>query len=275
MTSADDAATSAGEARPHVPRSGRVRKLSSLFAVVVALGLVGGIYSALAPGNGSTAAAAQATDVQAGKALFQEGCITCHGNNGAGVPGHGPSLVGTGSAAVEFQVGTGRMPLSGQSQQAQRKRPRYQPDQIDAIAAYVESLGGGPSLPPRGTNLRDGDLAEGGELFRLNCASCHNFAGKGGALSSGKYAPPLSPATDRDIYAAMLTGPENMPVFADSQLSAQQKKDIITYVQHLKNEPNPGGAGLGRLGPVPEGLVAFLVGIGLLLFVTLWIGVKS
>jgi len=256
-------------------RSLLARKTFSFVIVLLALGLVGGIYSAFAPGGSTTAAAAQSTDVATGKALYQQGCITCHGNAGVGVSGRGPSLVGTGSAAVEYQVGSGRMPLAGQAQQAPRKHVSYTSDEIDAMANYVESLGGGPELPARGTNLRDGDLAEGGELFRLNCASCHNFVGKGGALSSGKYAPPLTHAGDRDIYAAMLSGPGQMPVFSNNQLSDQQKRDIINYLQHVKAQPDPGGLALGRVGPVPEGLLLWVVGLGLLVFITLWIGVKS
>lgn len=256
-------------------RSRLARKTVSFVFVLLALGLVGGIYSAFAPGTSTTASAAQSTDVATGKALYEQGCITCHGNAGVGVNGRGPSLVGAGSAAVEYQVGSGRMPLAYESQQAERKPPVYSSDEIDAMANYVESLGGGPQLPARGTNLRDGDLAQGGELFRLNCASCHNFVGKGGALSSGKYAPPLTNAGDRDIYAAMLSGPSQMPVFSNNQLSDKQKRDIITYLQHVKAQPDPGGLALGRVGPVPEGLLIWVVGLGLLVFITLWIGVKS
>ena len=137
----------------------------------------------------------------------------------------------------------------------------------------MQSVGGGPTIP--GGNLRDGDLAEGGELFRLNCASCHNFAGRGGALSAGKFAPSLNPSTDQVIYGAMLSGPQNMPVFSDNQITPEQKRAIINYVQTLKQSQDPGGSGIGRLGPVPEGLVIWVIGIGGLMVTILWIGAKS
>ena len=117
-------------------------------------------------------------------------------------------------------------------------------------------------------------MAAGGELFRVNCASCHQFAAEGGALSSGKSAPRID-ATDRQIYGAMLSGPQNMPVFGDNQLTPQDKADIIAYIQNLRSDQDPGGWGIGRLGPVPEALVIFLVGLVALIFATLWIAGKS
>ena len=145
--------------------------------------------------------------------------------------------------------------------------------EIDQLEAFVEAHGGGAALPSG--DLRDGDLAEGGELFRLNCASCHNFVGEGGALSSGKAAPSLQDSTDLEIYTAMLSGPENMPVFGDNQLSPEEKRSIINYIQTVKGMEDPGGAGIGRLGPVSEGLVIWVVGIGALLFGVFWMGSKA
>src|SRR6185437_12384160 len=118
-------------------------------------------------------------------------------------------------------------------------------------------------------------MAAGGELFRVNCSSCHSFGGGGGALSSGKFAPTIEDATARDIYTAMLSGPQNMPVFGDNQLTPDQKRDIIAYIQHLQNDGDPGGWGIGRIGPVTEGLAIFLIGIVALVFTTLWIAGKS
>ena len=140
--------------------------------------------------------------------------------------------------------------------------------------AYVQANGGGPTLPSG--DLRDGDLAEGGELFRLNCASCHNFVGEGGALSSGKAAPSLEDATDLEIYTAMLTGPENMPVFGDNQLTPEEKRSIINYVQTIKRAGRPGRRRhRPASGPVAEGLVIWVVGIGALLFGIFWMGSKA
>jgi ubiquinol-cytochrome c reductase cytochrome c subunit len=243
-----------------------------MLLLLVALSALGAVYAAASPRT-AAAQGANPNDVAQGRALYQQGCITCHGRNAQGVQDRGPSLIGVGSAAVEFQVGTGRMPAKLQTVQEPRKPPQFSEKEASLMGAYIDSLGGGPQIPSG--NLRDGALAEGGRLFRLNCASCHNFAGKGGALSSGALAPPLADSTDRDIYAAMLTGPQNMPVFGDNHITPQQKRSIINYIQTIKAEKDPGGFALGRLGPVPETLVLFLGGMVALLFVTLWIGVKS
>ncbi|MDQ6936365.1 MAG: c-type cytochrome, partial [Actinomycetota bacterium] len=206
--------------------------------------------------------------------LYTVSCITCHGANLQGVVGRGPSLIGTGGAAVYFQVGTGRMPLAQQGADASRKPPRYSLDEVRDLAAYVQSVGGGPMLPQG--ELRDTkNLAEGGELFRLNCAQCHGAAGRGAPLSAGKPVPSLADAQDYQMYAAMLSGPENMPVFNDNQLTPEQKKSIIAYVQTLKASDDPGGHGLSRIGPVSEGLVIWVLGIGALMATILWIGAKS
>ena len=253
------------------------RRLSGALALGVTLTVVGVGYTAAAStgttGGAPAADQPQPADIQEGRQLYEEGCITCHGKGLQGVQDRAPSLIGVGQAAVYFQVITGRMPVARQEAQAPRKTPRYTPEQVDQLAAYVQSVGGGPEIPAG--NLRDGDLAEGGELFRTNCANCHNFAGRGGALSAGKAAPTLAQATDQVIYGAMLSGPQNMPVFSDNQITPEQKRAVINYVQTLKYTKDPGGNGIGRLGPVPEGLVIWVVGIGALLVTILWIGAKS
>jgi ubiquinol-cytochrome c reductase cytochrome c subunit len=257
---------------------GRLRRHSGLVVLVLALGLLGTMYSAFAPVSHADdqKTTASAEDVREGQQLFEGGCITCHGRNAQGVPDRGPSLVGVGAASVEFQVGTGRMPMARNEAQALRKPPLYTNEQTRKLAAYVESIGGGPQLPSGELRSTEKNaIAEGGRLFRLNCSSCHAFGLGGGALSSGKFAPSLEPSTDRQIYAAMLTGPQNMPVFGDNQLTPDEKKSIISYIQAQKTDQDPGGAGIGRTGPVPEGLVVFLVGIVGLLIATLWIAGKS
>ncbi|GGL97088.1 MULTISPECIES: cytochrome bc1 complex diheme cytochrome c subunit [Micromonospora] len=258
-----------------VARSRGRRRLGAAVRLIAALTLAGGAYTAFAPSVQAqenppvTGAAAE------GKALFDVSCVTCHGSNAQGVEGRGPSLVGVGAASVEFQVSSGRMPMARQEAQAQRKPPVFTDDQTRQLAEYVQQFGGGPEVP-EGDLRRDADLAVGGELFRINCSQCHAFAGGGGALSSGKYAPSLSPATDRQIYAAMLSGPQNMPVFGDNQLAPQEKADIIAYIQEtLKYDQDPGGFNLGRYGPSTEGLAIFLVGIVALVFTALWIAGKS
>ena len=256
----------------------RFRRYSGLVVLALALGLLGTMYAAFAPSSHADdqASAASATDVREGQQLFQLGCVTCHGRNAQGVPDKGPSLIGVGAAAVEFQVATGRMPLARNEAQAARKPRVYDDKQTQQLSAYVDSLGGGPKVPNIAMRSTDQNvIADGGRLFRLNCASCHAFGTGGGALSSGKYAPSLAVSTDRDLYAAMLTGPQNMPVFGDNQLSPDEKVAIISYVQAQKGDQDPGGMGIGRTGPVPEGLVVFLVGIVGLLISTLWIAGKS
>ncbi len=243
--------------------------------MIAALALVGGIYAAFSPATAASGEPVLDGAAKQGQMIYNDACITCHGNNAQGVPGRGPSLIGVGSAAVEFQVSTGRMPLARQEAQAQRKTPVFTDEQAKEIGAYIQALGGGPQLP-QGSDLgAGGDPSAGGELFRVNCSSCHSFGAHGGALSSGKFAPTLYEATSRQIYAAMLTGPQNMPVFGDNQLSPQEKRDIISYIEDLQINQNPGGFGLGRLGPVSEGLVIFLVGMVVIIFATLWIAGKS
>ncbi|HEX4724883.1 MAG TPA: cytochrome c [Pseudonocardiaceae bacterium] len=253
------------------------RRLSGILALGVALIGAGALYSVLVPSpqtahadSGSTATPSQ------GQQLYENACITCHGANLQGEANRGPSLIGVGSAAVYFQLSTGRMPLANQSAQAEAKPPKYNLDQVDAIGAYIEAHGGGPQAPAASEDLTNGNPARGGDLFRLNCTSCHNFTGQGGALSSGKAAPSLQSATPSQLYTAMLSGPQNMPKFSDRQLTPQEKKDIIAYVSSVQNGNNdPGGDGLGGLGPISEGFVAWVVGIAALVGVTLWIGAKA
>ena len=247
--------------------------MSSGLALLLALIAVGGLYSATAP-ESTAQDTGLSVEAMAGQEIYENGCITCHGRNLQGVEDQGPSLIGVGEAAVYFQVGTGRMPLAQNEAQAQRKTPAYDDAEVNQLMAYIQANGGGPTLPDE-EDLREGELAEGGELFRLNCASCHNFAGRGGALSGGKNAPALTESTDLDIYTAMLSGPQNMPVFGDNQLTPEQKRSIINYVQTLKETADPGGAGIGRAGPVPEGLVIWVVGITVCLVVCVWVGSRA
>jgi ubiquinol-cytochrome c reductase cytochrome c subunit len=264
--------TPVGRARAR-RRSRQRRRLANVAGLLAALILTGALYSVFAPANAAEDSTSESAAEAAGRELYERSCITCHGDNLEGVPNRGPSLIGVGEAAVYFQVHTGRMPLARQEADAPEKPPVFSDEEIDQLMAYVQANGGGPTLPSG--DLRDGDLAEGGELFRLNCASCHNFVGEGGALSSGKSAPSLRDANDLEIYTAMLTGPENMPVFGDNQLTPEEKRSIIDYVQTIKEQADPGGAGIGRIGPVSEGLVIWVVGIGALLFAVFWMGSKA
>jgi ubiquinol-cytochrome c reductase cytochrome c subunit len=257
------------------------RRLGAAARMLAALALAGGVYTAFAPGAFAEDTPQLSAPAQEGKALFDNSCISCHGRNAEGVEGRGPSLIGVGSASVEFQVGTGRMPLARQEAQAQRKPPLFDKAQTKQMGQYIQELGGGPQIPAGELTLdleqHPEALAAGGELFRLNCTSCHGFGGAGGALSSGKFAPSLHAATADEIYAAMLTGPQNMPVFGDNQLTPDQKREIITYIKvQIQEDKDPGGLfNLGRYGPVTEGLAIFIVGITILVFAALWIAGKS
>ncbi|MEV4534826.1 c-type cytochrome [Asanoa sp. NPDC049518] len=260
--------------RRAVPRSRARRRVASALRLIAALVFAGGLYTAFAPAISAQDAPLSAAAME-GKALFDTSCISCHGMNGQGIEGRGPSLIGVGAASVEFQVGTGRMPLGSQGAQALPKPPVFNEEQTRQLAQYVQELGGGPQLPEGNDLHSGGDVAAGGQIFRLNCSSCHAFGGGGGALSSGKFAPRISDTDDRVIWAAMLSGPQNMPVFGDNQLTPDQKRDVIAYIQETLKDRDPGGFNLGRLGPTTEGLAVFVVGITALIFTALWIAGKS
>lgn len=267
------------------------RTLAGAFALSIGLTGAGVLASALTPD--AQIATAQKDDqalIQEGKDIYDVACITCHGANLQGIEGRGPSLVGVGAGSVYFQVHSGRMPMMSNDAQAERKTPRYTEQQTLALAAYVAANGGGADIvynedgtvaqeSLRGANyngqIQAEDVAKGSELFRMNCASCHNFTGQGGALSSGKYAPPLAPANEQEIYQAMLTGPQNMPKFSDRQLTADEKKYIIAYLKSAKETPSPAGWDLGGLGPVAEGLAMWIIGISALCVAAMWIGSRS
>ncbi|MDM7831413.1 cytochrome bc1 complex diheme cytochrome c subunit [Cellulomonas edaphi] len=243
--------------------------------LLLALLLTGGLYAVLAPTSADAApAAASADDVKTGEKLFQANCATCHGPSAAGTES-APSLIGVGAAAVDFQVGTGRMPMQMNGPQAPAKPVQFDQEQINQLAAYVASLGAGPAIPTADqVDPAKGDSANGMALFRTNCAMCHNAVGAGGALSRGKFAPSLWDTTPTHLYEAMLTGPQSMPVFSDTNLDPTEKRDIIAFIDQQGNA-SPGGLDLGALGPVSEGLWAWVIGMGLLIGAAVWIGAKS
>jgi quinol---cytochrome-c reductase cytochrome c subunit len=243
----------------------------------VAGGLVaaGVLYSTLSGGGASASAPAQAqTQIGQGKSLFVQSCSSCHGLDAQGTS-QAPSLVGAGAAAVYFQMSTGRMPAKELGAENERKPTDFTDQQIYAIAAYIASLGGGPAIPSQAEVSTVGaNTALGEELFSTNCAQCHGFAGAGGALTYGKNAPSLNASTPTQIYEAMLTGPEAMPVFGDGTITPAEKKDIIAYIVNTRNETNPGGLSLGRTGTVTEGLLAWVGGLGFLVLIAMWLTAK-
>ncbi len=263
------------------------KRRSPLAGVVVLLmGLLftGGAYAVLSPASATDDLASDQALVNKGRELFLVGCASCHGRNAEGIvtkagTQYGPSLVGVGAAAVDFQVGTGRMPMARPGVQAEKKAPVYTPEETRALAAYVASLGPGPAIPEASKyDISDVDneaVVRGGEFFRTNCTACHNFAGSGGALPGGKFAPSLKGVSPKHMYEAMLTGPQQMPVFSDDVLKPDEKRDIISYLKSLESSPNYGGFGMGAFGPVSEGLFAWIVGIGGLVGFAVWIAAHT
>ena len=271
--------------RPFTARLSARRRspLAGLLVVLIGLFLTGGAFAVLSPASAGTDEASRST-VADGRKLFLVGCASCHGQNGEGIltkkgTNLGPSLAGVGAAAVDFQVGTGRMPMARPGVQAEKKENVYSPEEITALAAFVSSLGPGPAIPEEEKystdDVDDEAVARGGQFWRTNCTACHNFAAKGGALPNGKYAPALDGVSNKHIYEAMLTGPQQMPVFSDGVLKPDEKRDIIAYVRSLQEQPKYGGTTLGSLGPVSEGLAGWLVGIGGLVGFCVWIASHS
>ncbi|QOR69154.1 c-type cytochrome [Ruania alkalisoli] len=251
----------------------RRHRLAPVILMTLALLFTGVVYAAIAP-SAAQADTASADDLTEGERLFITNCSTCHGLDAEGTP-EAPSLIGVGAASVHFQIVTGRMPMDANSPQAEAKPPQLDEQQAQQVAAYIASLGPGPSIPSaEQVDPTLGDAAAGGALFRTNCAMCHNAVGAGGALTEGKYAPALYESTPTEIYEAMLTGPQSMPVFNDATLTEEDKRDVIAYLIEQR-EPNPGGLSLGSLGPVSEGLWVFVVGMGVLICAAVWIGSRS
>lgn len=213
-----------------------------------------------------------------GQELFETGCASCHGSSGEGVTTadgrpRGPAIRESGEATAFYELATGRMPLADSDEQPQRKRAAYSAEDIAALVAYVGAFGHGPALPD--INLDGTSIAHGGELFRANCAPCHSASGAGGALSYGRAAPPLSSAQPEEIGAAVRAGPSQMPVFGPDVLSAAELNDVVAYVRYLRAPSDPGGLPIGRIGPVPEGFVAWFFGAGALVAIVVWIGTRA
>jgi ubiquinol-cytochrome c reductase cytochrome c subunit len=277
-TGADDADDSGRKAAPSVRtprrRSALRRKLGAFGVLLCALTAIGGGYALFASSSGA-ANSGDTTSIAHGRQLFDVTCITCHGANLQGVNNRGPSLIGVGGASVYFQVGTGRMPLAQQGAYAARKTPKFNEQETLDLAAFVQSVGGGPAIPTGTLRGNDATLGMGGAIYRLNCASCHGTTFKGAPLSAGKQAPSLNAATDLQMWTAMLSGPESMPVFSNNQITPAEKQAVVAYIQTMKASNDPGGAGIDRIGPVSEAVVAWVAGIGLLMVAILWIGAKA
>ena len=217
-------------------------------------------------------AATAAQPASQGRLLYQQSCAGCHGQHGEGTQ-QGPTLVGVGAASADFYLSTGRMPIPEEQRAPDRKQPAFDRADIDALVAYVASFGGGPAIPA--VDPAAGDLPEGQRLYQENCAACHSATGTGGALTSGQAAPSLRAATPVQVAEAIRVGPDPMPRFDSQALDDHQVDSITRYVGYLQTRGNRGGQSLGRVGPVAEGLVAWAVGLGLLLVVTRRLGKQA
>jgi ubiquinol-cytochrome c reductase cytochrome c subunit len=217
------------------------------------------------------AAAVLATPAAAGRGedLYGGYCIRCHGANGQGIEGKGPPLSGVGARAADFYLRTGYMPLRRPSLQPRRQRPRFGESDIKALVGYVASLGGGPPVPK--PQPERGNVSEGLRLFTENCAGCHQVVAAGGIVT-GARVPSLSRSTPVQIAEAVRIGPYLMPRFSRRLITDEELDSIIRYVQSAKSPHDPGGWGIGHIGPIPEGLVAWLIAGGALVLASLLIG---
>jgi ubiquinol-cytochrome c reductase cytochrome c subunit len=209
-----------------------------------------------------SARGAEGGDVRAGQQLFSQACSACHGFAGRGLPGMGPDLTRAGAAAADFYLRTGRMPLSDPDQEPVRADPIYNDREIRNLVAYVASLGPGPAIPA--VHPAAGDLRRGRTLFTDQCAGCHQVVARGGIMPGG-IAPALQEATPTQVAEAVRVGPFLMPPFSSRQLPQADLDSVTRYVLWTRSPPNYGGWGIGNLGPIPEGMVAWLLaGVALL-----------
>ncbi|MBV9412324.1 MAG: c-type cytochrome [Acidimicrobiia bacterium] len=232
--------------------------------------------AASAPSHAAPPAQTQAPDV---RRIFLADCATCHGADARGT-NRGPTLVGVGRASVDYELTTGRMPitdpgviLGNPNQEIKRRDPFYPPATIAALEDYIATLTG-PSGPPIPDMNPNANRAAGGELFRLQCAACHAWAGDGGALLD-REAPQLHDATRTQIGEAVRVGPGLMPAFGHAAMDDRQLDQLAEYVRYLAHPEDRGGNPLWHLGPFAEGFVAWILGMTTLLLMIRWIGERK
>ncbi len=225
---------------------------------------------------------------QRGEQLYLRDCAWCHGSRGEGTD-NGPDILGgtNGPAFLDFVLSTGRMPLDEPSDEVLHKDPAYSDEEIADLVSFAEDFGAaGPPIPT--VELGDADLSLGTELYQDNCAACHSTTGVGGSLTSGRIdedgggfseasgivAPPLDEVSPLETAEAIRVGPGTMPVFSEETFDQAELDAIVRYVVYLQDPADPGGAGIGRIGPVAEGAVGWIVGLGLLLLLVRWVGTR-
>jgi ubiquinol-cytochrome c reductase cytochrome c subunit len=217
--------------------------------------------------------------VEWGAQLFGANCATCHGPDGRGLytpvrgagdeTGLGPSLRDVGARAADFYLRTGYMPLEDVHSQPKRSRVLFSNTELNALIAYVASLGSGPPVPRPHPDR--GNLSQGLQQFTEHCAGCHQIVAQGGYVTNA-VAPPLGRATAVQIAEAVRLGPYLMPRFSERQISNDELGSIIRYVQYAKHPDDRGGWAIGHIGPVPEGLATWFIGIAVIVGACLVIG---
>ena len=225
------------------------------------------------PARAETHAAARPAQSDEIRQIYLSDCATCHGADARGTD-LGPDLHGSGAALVYYYVSTGRMPLSSPDAEVRRHPPKYPPAIQRQLINYTVDLAGGDGPPIPHIDLQAGNLAEGGTQYRLNCAACHAWSGDGGALLH-REAPPVHPATPRQVGAAVRGGPGNMPRFGNAALTNEQLNSLVRYVRYLDDPQDRGGWSLWHIGPLVEGAVAVFIGLGALVLVVRWIGTRT
>ncbi|HEY7966600.1 MAG TPA: c-type cytochrome [Solirubrobacteraceae bacterium] len=253
----------------------RLRALATIAFVCALLALTMAAADAQnVPGKASATTFGSGVDaalVPSGRALFLDSCASCHGLQARGIPGRAPSLRGVGAQAADFYLETGRMPLASPRQQPTRTRPAFPPQQIRALIAYVASFGG-PTIPT--VSPLSGSLSGGQQLFALDCAGCHTIQARGGVVT-GAFVPALTPSTPRQIAEAIRIGPYAMPPFGPGQLSSAEIDAIARYVASTNRPQNPGGWDIGRIGPITEGMAAWLLAVVALLLIARLLGERA
>ena len=226
---------------------------------------------------------------EAGRVLYLRDCAWCHGANAEGTP-KAPDLKSDtrGPADVDFVLRTRRMPLRQADDPMRRGAATtvYSDADRRAIVAYLAGLGqAGPPVP--GPAVNPPPLAKGAELYLANCAACHSATGIGGTLSAAQrsagsasaatetFVPPVTSSSATEVAEAIRVGPGTMPVFSPKTLSDEDVAAIARYVQYLRSPSDPGGLAAGHIGPVSEGAVGWLLGLGLLIGVSRWIGTRT
>jgi quinol---cytochrome-c reductase cytochrome c subunit len=254
---------------PRLVRSVVMVLVLFVMAAALLLGRANTSSAQVAPSPSATPLSTAAS--ASGRLTYLGDCAFCHGADATGTE-RGPSLQGVGEADVDFYLSSGRMPIAQDEQDPQRKAPAYDPHEIAAIVSYVGSLGAGTGPPIPQLDLAGASLGDGELLYTQNCASCHSSVAAGGALTNGKYAPTLRPSTPTQIAEAIRVGPGTMPVFGNDTLTDDQVNAIVKYVVYLQDPSDRGGFNLSHLGPITEGMIAFVIGLGALLFFVRRIG---